>query len=296
MTEIMLRDAGAAHGLRHVILRYFNVAGADPLGRTGQSTRGGDPSHQGRGRGRARTAREGRRVRHRLSDAGRYLRPRLYSRVRSRGRAFRRARLPARRRRLDHAQLRLRPRLLRARRDRDREADLRHGFHGRIAGRRAGDPSQIVAACERARSTLGWQPQFDDLATIVSHALAWERTLARRVVGSRDFFSPTAMAHATLSQSWRRPSVYARSSRLSLRGLVLLAARFRPSAAGIRRSKVVHFCRSCWRLSILNGAGEGPARDLRSSGHRLGVRPSDAGVCKTLPPNFLAAIHIAQVD
>ena len=40
MTEIMLRDAGNAHGLRHLILRYFNVAGADPLGRTGQSTRG----------------------------------------------------------------------------------------------------------------------------------------------------------------------------------------------------------------------------------------------------------------
>src|SRR5271165_2233391 len=37
MTEIMLRDAGAAHGLGHVILRYFNVAGADPLARTGQS-------------------------------------------------------------------------------------------------------------------------------------------------------------------------------------------------------------------------------------------------------------------
>jgi UDP-glucose 4-epimerase len=39
MTEIMLRDASAAHGLRHMILRYFNVAGADPLGRTGQSTK-----------------------------------------------------------------------------------------------------------------------------------------------------------------------------------------------------------------------------------------------------------------
>ena len=39
MTEIMLRDAGAAHGLSHVILRYFNVAGADPSLRTGQSTR-----------------------------------------------------------------------------------------------------------------------------------------------------------------------------------------------------------------------------------------------------------------
>jgi UDP-glucose 4-epimerase len=40
MTEIMLRDAGAAHGLDYVILRYFNVAGADPQQRTGQSTRG----------------------------------------------------------------------------------------------------------------------------------------------------------------------------------------------------------------------------------------------------------------
>ena len=38
MTEVMLRDAQAAHGLGHVILRYFNVAGADPKMRTGQST------------------------------------------------------------------------------------------------------------------------------------------------------------------------------------------------------------------------------------------------------------------
>jgi hypothetical protein len=34
MTEFMLRDAGAAHGLGHVVLRYFNVAGAEPLGRS----------------------------------------------------------------------------------------------------------------------------------------------------------------------------------------------------------------------------------------------------------------------
>jgi NAD dependent epimerase/dehydratase family len=40
MTEIMLRDAGIAHGLDYVILRYFNVAGADPSLRTGQSTKG----------------------------------------------------------------------------------------------------------------------------------------------------------------------------------------------------------------------------------------------------------------
>jgi len=40
MSEIMLHDAGKAHGLRFVILRYFNVAGADPKLRTGQSTAG----------------------------------------------------------------------------------------------------------------------------------------------------------------------------------------------------------------------------------------------------------------
>jgi UDP-glucose 4-epimerase len=40
MTELMLADTAKAHDLRYVALRYFNVAGADPAGRTGQSTRG----------------------------------------------------------------------------------------------------------------------------------------------------------------------------------------------------------------------------------------------------------------
>ena len=40
MTEAMLRDVTAAHDLNHCILRYFNVAGADPQGRAGQSTTG----------------------------------------------------------------------------------------------------------------------------------------------------------------------------------------------------------------------------------------------------------------
>jgi UDP-glucose 4-epimerase len=39
MTEIMLRDADTAHDLRYIILRYFNVAGADPHCRTGQSSK-----------------------------------------------------------------------------------------------------------------------------------------------------------------------------------------------------------------------------------------------------------------
>src|SRR3989441_2301486 len=43
MTEIMLKDVAAAHGLKYVILRYFNVAGADPKLRTGQSTVGATP-------------------------------------------------------------------------------------------------------------------------------------------------------------------------------------------------------------------------------------------------------------
>ncbi|MEH2595580.1 UDP-glucose 4-epimerase [Bradyrhizobium sp. AZCC 1577] len=40
MSEYMLADVGAAHDLRYVILRYFNVTGADPAGRLGQSTQG----------------------------------------------------------------------------------------------------------------------------------------------------------------------------------------------------------------------------------------------------------------
>jgi len=53
-------------------------------------------------------------------------------------------------------------------------------FEVAFAGRRAGDPAQIVAASDRARSLLKWQPHFDDLQTIVRHALAWERKLLTR--------------------------------------------------------------------------------------------------------------------
>ncbi|MFL5042597.1 MAG: UDP-glucose 4-epimerase GalE, partial [Xanthobacteraceae bacterium] len=53
-------------------------------------------------------------------------------------------------------------------------------FSVQLGSRRPGDPARIVAACERARSLLGWQPQLDDLATIVGHALAWERKLRAR--------------------------------------------------------------------------------------------------------------------
>jgi UDP-glucose 4-epimerase len=51
-------------------------------------------------------------------------------------------------------------------------------FKVELAPRRAGDPAQIVAASDRARAMLKWQPHFDDLDTIVTHALAWEKKLA----------------------------------------------------------------------------------------------------------------------
>jgi UDP-glucose 4-epimerase len=58
-------------------------------------------------------------------------------------------------------------------------------FKVEFAAPRAGDPAQIVADSSEARAKLGWQPHFDDLATIVSHALAWERELTRRRKAAR---------------------------------------------------------------------------------------------------------------
>ena len=54
--------------------------------------------------------------------------------------------------------------------------DFKVGF----TDRRPGDTAEVVAACDRIRSTLKWRPRFNDLETIVSHALAWERKLSQR--------------------------------------------------------------------------------------------------------------------
>ncbi len=51
---------------------------------------------------------------------------------------------------------------------------------GRVRGPARGRSRPIVAASDRARAVLGWQPRFDDLATIVTHALAWEQRLSTR--------------------------------------------------------------------------------------------------------------------
>jgi UDP-glucose 4-epimerase len=180
MTEIMLRDAGFAHGLRHVILRYFNVAGADPLGRTGQSTRAAThlikvAVETALGRrpkidvfGDDYPTPDGTCIRDYIhvcdlvaahSEALAYLRAGGASATLNcgYGRGFSVLEVIETVKRVAGAD-----------------------FKVEIAPRRAGDPAQIVAGCDRIRSTLEWQPRFNDLQTIVAHALAWERKLSTR--------------------------------------------------------------------------------------------------------------------
>ncbi|MET0281836.1 MAG: UDP-glucose 4-epimerase GalE [Steroidobacteraceae bacterium] len=179
MSEWMLRDLGAATGLRYVVLRYFNVAGSDPQGRIGQSTRkatllvkvaaevsvgkreaisifGTDyPTPDGTG------------VRdyiHVVDLAAAHLLATDYLR------------------------------------DGGSSEVLNCGYgHGysvrevlqsveRVAGaplkiieqpRRAGDPPTLIARSERVREVLGWEPRLDDLDGIVRSSLEWERKLLR---------------------------------------------------------------------------------------------------------------------
>src|ERR1700689_4844194 len=180
MTEIMLRDAGSAHGLQHVILRYFNVAGADPQGRTGQSTKAA--THLIKVAVEAVLG-----LRSKPDVFGNdypppdgtcirdYIHVSDLVRAHADALAYLRSGAPS---------LTL-------------NCGYGHGFSvlevietvKRVSGvdfkvdtapRRAGDPAQIVAHSELARIKLGWRPRFDDLPTIVSHALAWERHLMAR--------------------------------------------------------------------------------------------------------------------
>ncbi len=179
MTEWMLRDAGLAHPLTYVILRYFNVCGADPGGRSGQSTRnathlikvaceaalGGRPGMQIFGTDYP-------------TPDGTCLRD--YIHVSDLIAAHVAA--------LDHLR-------------RGGASDLFNCGYGRgysvrevidtvkavsgvdfpvaIAPRRPGDATAIVADSAKIRSALGWAPAHDDLTHIVDTALAWERRLMR---------------------------------------------------------------------------------------------------------------------
>jgi UDP-glucose 4-epimerase len=180
MTEIMLRDAGAAHGLAHVILRYFNVAGADPALRTGQSTKGAThlikvavetalglrPEMQVFGTDYPTP--DGTCIRDYIhvcdlvrahSDALAYLRNGGDSVTLNcgYGRGFSVLDVIDTVKRVSGVD-----------------------FSVETTARRPGDPAQIVAKSDRIRAVLGWRPQLDDLNTIARHAIDWERKLAER--------------------------------------------------------------------------------------------------------------------
>lgn len=177
MTEWMLRDLSRASPLRHVTLRYFNVAGCDPGGRIGQSTRNATLLTKV-----ACEAAVGKRSCVEVYGTD-YPTPdgtgvRDYIHVEDLATA--------------HVQG---LRYLRARGDSTTlNCGYGHGYSvrevlsavGRAAGRpvtvverprRAGDPPMLVARAERIRKLFGWTPLFDDLDVIVGTSLAWERRL-----------------------------------------------------------------------------------------------------------------------
>jgi len=180
MSEIMLHDAGKAHGLRFVVLRYFNVAGADPRLRTGQSTP--QATHL------IKVASEvavGKRAKIDVYGTD-YPTPdgtcvRDYIHVSDLARAHSAA-LAYLRRGGTSATFNCgygRGASVFEVIDAVKRVSGRD-FPVEIAGRRPGDPPALVADVSRIRATLDWHPQFDNLDTIVGHALAWERRLPGR--------------------------------------------------------------------------------------------------------------------
>jgi UDP-glucose 4-epimerase len=181
MTEQMLADVAAAHPINFCALRYFNVAGADPQGRTGQSTAGathlikvaveaatGKRSHVSiYGTDYATPDGTGVRDYIHVSDLAAAhvlaLEKLVSAPEKSHimncgyGRGFSVSEV------LDAV---------------DRATNVR--IERRLEPRRAGDPDALMADNSRILETLPWVPQFDDLDKIVGDALAWERALTAR--------------------------------------------------------------------------------------------------------------------
>jgi UDP-glucose 4-epimerase len=182
MSEIMLHDAGRAHDLRFVILRYFNVAGADPQGRTGQSTPAATHLIKV-----ACEAALGKRPKMSVYGTD-YPTPdgtgiRDYIHVSDLARAHSAA--------LGHLRRGGASATFNCGYGRGNSVfeviDAVRRVSGRdfaveIEGRRPGDPPALVANVDRIRASLPWQPRFQDLDTIVAHAFAWERKLAGKQV------------------------------------------------------------------------------------------------------------------
>jgi UDP-glucose 4-epimerase len=192
MVEWMLQDVAAAHGLRFAALRYFNVAGADPQGRLGQSSpvathlikvavqaalgqRAGLDVF-----GTDYPTRDGSCVRDyiQVSDlvdahllALRHLRSGGDSLTLNCGYGRGRSVLEV----VDVV-----------------KEVSKTDFAVRLKGRRAGDPATLVAGADRIKAELGWSPKHDDLGEIVRQALDWERRLQNQEREKGKAFSAAA--------------------------------------------------------------------------------------------------------
>ena len=179
MSERMIMDLAAASSLNYVILRYFNVAGANPEGLLGQATP--EATHLIKVACEAATGkrdsvsvfgtdydtRDGTGVRdyihvsdlaaaHLLSLEALISEPdRSLTMNCGYGRGF--------------SVFEVLDAVVRV---------TNHTFDRHLVPRRAGDPGELVSDPSRIRSVLPWQPQYADLDDIITHALQWERKLS----------------------------------------------------------------------------------------------------------------------
>lgn len=181
MTERMLADTATAHPINYCVLRYFNVAGADPRGRSGQSTAGA--THLIKVAVEAATGKRG----HVSVYGTDYDTPdgtgvRDYIHVSDLAAAH----VHALEKLIDDAAV---SHIMNCGYGRgfsvmevldsvDRVTNMK--LDRRLEPRRPGDPDALVADNSKILSTLSWRPERDDLDTIVADALAWERKLADR--------------------------------------------------------------------------------------------------------------------
>ncbi|TYL84621.1 UDP-glucose 4-epimerase GalE [Bradyrhizobium cytisi] len=179
MTEIMLHDVAAAYGMQYVVLRYFNVAGADPQARIGLATAGATHLLK-----IAVEAATGQRAKIDVfgtdypTQDGSCIRDFIH--VTDLSQAHRSALAYLRN---GGASTTLncgygRGYSVLETIDAVRRVSGR-SFAVQYAPRRPGDIMTMVADTSRIRGLLDWKPQFEDLETIAAHALAWEDKLFR---------------------------------------------------------------------------------------------------------------------
>jgi len=183
MTEIMLRDTASAHGMNYVVLRYFNVAGADPQARMGLATVGATHLLK-----IAVEAATGQRAKIDVFGTD-YPTPdgsciRDFIHVSDLAQAHRSALSYLR---AGGASATLNCGYGRGYSVLETIETVRRvsgrNFAVQYAPRRPGDIMTMIADTSRIRSVLDWTPQYDDLDTIATHALAWEWKLSRERQG-----------------------------------------------------------------------------------------------------------------